>query len=321
MVISTSCNQLLSNAIYAITMKPKSISFIRQYHGYTGGHQKVRDYISHFLSFGWSPSLFLNKSAVTNKDLFDNIPDVFYQEQYIPENSEIVFLAGMDWEHYLPQKQGGKEVINLIQHVRHADPSQTLFKYLKEPAIRLCVSEAVRDAILPHANGPCYAIKMGHTFEPIQYQKDWDIYILANKQAELGNELTNWFKAQGYRVLLHTSTQEHRQVIEAMAFSRLTIALPHKTEGFYLPGIEAMYYSNMAVVPHCVANKEYYSRYSNLMIPNFSFDSIRLAALSALKKSQQNNIIRRYIGKRIAASYSLQNERKQLASVLKKHFN
>lgn len=302
-------------------MKPKSISFIRHYHGYTGGHQKVRDYISHFLSFGWSPSLFLNKSAVTNKDLFDNIPNVVYQEQYLPENSEVVFLAGMDWENYLSQKTSSRKVINLIQHVRHADPHQALFKYLKEPAIRLCVSEAVRDAILPHANGPCYVIKMGHTIEPMRHKKGWDIYILANKQAELGSELTNWFRAQGYRVLVHTSTQEHRQVIEAMASSRLTIALPHETEGFYLPGIEAMYYSNMAVVPYCVANKEYYSRYSNLMMPNFSYNGIRLAALSALKKNQQNNIFRRYIGKCIATSYSLQNERKQLGTILKKHFN
>lgn len=321
MVISTSCNQLLSNAIYAITMKPKSISFIRQYHGYTGGHQKVRDYISHFLSFGWSPSLFLNKTAVTNKDLFDNIPHVYYQERYMPEDSDIVFLAGMDWERYLQQESTNRKIINLIQHVRHADPNQALFKYLKEPAIRLCVSEAVRDAILPHANGPCYVIKMGHILEPMQYKKDWDIYILANKQAELGSELTNWFRTLGYRVLVHTSTQEHRQVIEAMASSRLTVALPHETEGFYLPGIEAMYYSNMAVVPYCVANKEYFSRYSNLMMPNYSFDNIRLAALSALKKSRQNNIFRRYIGRRIAVSYSLENERKQLANILKKHFN
>ncbi|BFT31567.1 hypothetical protein D210916BOD24_27430 [Alteromonas sp. D210916BOD_24] len=301
-------------------MNKKKISFLRHYHGYTGGHQKVRDYLAHFINLDWTPTLFLSNKAKTNTNLFSDLDNVVYEQKYQPEAADVAFLAGMDWQYYLPKRQPNQPVINLIQHVRHADPSEQLFKFLQEPAIRLCVSQAVTDAISPYANGPCHTIRMGHRFPSIQSPIKREIYILASKQPELGNELASWATELGYRTLCHTSTQEKKDVMMSMASSRLTVALPHKTEGFFLPGIEAMYYSKMAVVPECVANKEYYSRFANIVMPKYTKQDIQLAIKSALNQPLSMTKMRSYMGKRIAKSYSLENERKELKQHLSYYF-
>lgn len=302
-------------------MIKRTISFHRHYHGYTGGHQKVRDYLSHAQSIGLTPSLYLQNKAMTNQALFDDITNVIYQNSYSPEQCDIAFLAGMDWQAFLLSKGTQTPVINLIQHVRHGDAKEPLFQFLKYPAIRICVSEAVRQAVLPHSNGPCYTIKMGHTLPLRKNTKTSDIYILANKQPQLGRELALWAKEKGFSVELHDATTEKHCVHNAMASAHVTLALPHETEGFYLPGIEAMWASNMAVVPYCVANKEYYSVAANMLIPDYSEAHIKLALLKALKITGSQLWLRKVIGARIAKAYSLQNERKQFQNVFKKHFS
>ena len=301
-------------------MNSKSISFLRHYHGYTGGHQKVHDYLTHFIAMGWRPSLYLSNKAKTNRTLFENIPSVEYQESFNPNDADIVFLAGMDWQDYLPIRDAKKPVINLIQHVRHADKNEALFAFLKEPAIRLCVSNSVKEAIAPFANGPCHVIKMGHKLDILPISHSNDIYILANKQPQLGRKICEWAKDRGLSVILHDSTQEKASVTKAMAESFMTLALPHKTEGFYLPGIEAMFYSKVAIVPYCVANKEYFCKGANMLVPHYTEESIKKAILSCLKRGTIENCFREYIGKKIARQYSLHNERKTLSACLRKYF-
>lgn len=299
-------------------MKTK-VSFIRYYGGYTGGHQKVRDYIEHFVNLGFTPALFLSGEASTNKTLFDDIQGVEYQTSYQPHEADITFLAGMDWQYYTTRKPIQKPIFNLIQHVRHAERNTPLFRFLKEPAIRLCVSNSVTKAISPFANGPCHTIKMGHKFKKMSSKTVRDIYILANKQPKMGEALALWASKQGYATLLHNEVREKDEVIQAMASSHLTVALPHETEGFYLPGIEAMYYSNASVVPYCVANMEYYSKHANIIIPDYTIESIKHAILKTFELSRLASLSRSVIGKRIAAGYSAATERKQLARVLSKY--
>ena len=301
-------------------MDSKSIAFTRHYHGYTGGHQKVHDYLTHFVAMGWRPSLYLSNSAKTNKTLFEKIPNVEYQKSFNPDDADIVFLAGMDWQHYLPIRGAEKPVINLIQHVRHADKNNALFSFLKEPAIRLCVSHSVKEAIAPFANGPCHVIKMGHKLDLSPVSHSNDIYILANKQPQLGRDICRWATDKGFSVILHDSTQEKAAVTEAMAKSVMTLALPNKTEGFYLPGIEAMFYSRIAIVPYCVANKEYFCKGANMLMPYYTEKNIKQAILSGMKRGVVENSLRKYIGKKIARQYSLHNERKALSACLSQYF-
>jgi hypothetical protein len=53
-------------------------------------------------------------------------------------------------------------------------------------------------------------------------------------------------------VVIHDTPTEREQVYQAMAESVVVIPLPNKTEGFFLPGIEAL--ADWAVVPDCIAS-------------------------------------------------------------------
>lgn len=296
----------------------KSVSFIRHYHGYTGGHQKVRDYIQHFLDLNWQTNLFVDGQSATMPNLFEQIPAVNYQKIYDPGDSDLVFLAGMDWQDFLPLGPSNKPVINLIQHVRHADPENPLFQFLSQPAVRVCVSKSVKQAILPHANGPVHFIPMGHKIAAEPLKKSNDLYILANKQPELGRRLAHYFAEQNVSVICHDRYVEKLAVLSAMASSRVSLTLPHHTEGFYLPGIEAMALSDIAIVPDCVASIEYSKHYSNALRCALEFESIMRTTKRALQlaHSTAQLWLRKQRGKALLAKYSLITEKQNLQKVI-----
>ena len=297
---------------------PKKILFARRYYGFTGGHKKVLDYIQHVASDpSWQVWLYLESASKVSSGLFDNIKGVSYLTEYEPTGFDVIFLAGMDWELYLPFYHPDHKIVNFIQHVRHAEPQQPLSKFLSNQATRLCVSDAVVDAIEPLVNGPVHKIRMGHTIPDLKSAKVVDVYILANKQPELGKQLADWAQSNGLKVVVDISTNSPELVFANMASARVTIALPHQTEGFYLPGIEAMKLSDVAVVPDCIANREYASCTANIIVCDLEFDS----CVNAIKKGLQlsHSLVGRFKkwnGKRVANSFSLIEERKALLQIL-----
>ncbi|MFC4700056.1 glycosyltransferase [Glaciecola siphonariae] len=303
----------------------KKILFSRDYTNYTGGHQKVRDYIGHFAAHpNFDVSLYLNNTSSVMPDLFENIDGVTYQASYSPEGFDYVFLAGMDWRRYLPlqsnnaeQKRDAPVVINLIQHVRHGDPKHPLHAFMKQKALRLCVSMAVKDAVEPYANGPCRYIRMGHNIPVIPSSKTYDLYILANKRPAWGKEIADWAKGEGLNFLLHHRLMPKDEVLKAMANADISVCLPNPTEGFYLPGIEAMNLSNKVVVPDCIANREYNQGFSNLIVSASCTEGvIEAIQTQRLRRFGPLNYLRKLRANKIVKTYSLANERAQLYSVL-----
>jgi len=300
-------------------MPYKSISFHRKYYSYTGGHQKVRDYIDHFVSMGISTQLYVEGQANTRRSLFADIEKVEYQNHYQPNNADIAFLAGMDWHAYINSGAEHSLIFNLIQHVRHGDRNEALFDFLAQPAVRLCVSTSVKNAIEPYANGPCHVIRMGVSLPRLNEQKARCLYIVGNKQPELGQKIYAWSQQMGITAKLEDQKVERLDVLRNMSSSQVTLALPNKSEGFYLPGVEAMYYSDTAIVPYCVANKEYFSSKANIRIPDYSEEAIKNEILSAIRITPLTNFARKWHGKRIARQYSLTVERKQLTDIYNKY--
>jgi hypothetical protein len=297
----------------------KSIAFHRQYYAYSGGHQKVCDYLRHTIAFeGYLPSLWLDNCSVVQSQLFDDIKGVDYVEKYAPDKADAVFLAGMDWQAYQPFFDAQQPKINLIQHIRHGDKNHPLFQFLQHRAIRLCVSDAVRDAILPYANGPCITIRMGHKIPKRVSPKRYDLYILAPKQPELGKQLFVWANSIGLRVLMHDVPTERELVYQAMAESVVAIPLPNKTEGFFLPGIEAMALADWAVVPDCIASREYTLPTANVSSCQLNLASCQQAIEDALQKATRwRSVFSRRKGEKICRSYDPANERRSFHHVLK----
>lgn len=295
-------------------------SFHRDYNRYSGGHQKFRDYLLHTKALsGVECNLHVNNQCPVMPDFFNNISGVKYHTQYLPEQADIAFLAGLDWQAYLPLRQKNQPVINLVQHVRHADKENKLFSFLEHEALRICVSNAVKEAIEPFANGECVTIPMGHNIPQIESLKDVDLYILGKKNPRFAANIEQWAKRRNWVVHLDSGLVARQTVLNNMARSKVSLVLPNPTEGFFLPGIEAMALSDRVVVPDCIANREYCLPTTNITLCDYSEHS----CIRALEYAEQRLLspvqsIEKFRGTRLAYQYSLALEKKTYLALLVK---
>lgn len=301
--------------------KHLTFSFFRDYQRYTGGHQKFHDYLLHTNSLpGTTCKLHVKGACPVMPNLFQNIDNIEYQKNYSPLKSDVVFLAGMDWKFYLPFFDKKQTIVNLVQHVKHGDKNHPLFSFLKYRALRICVSEAVKDAISPYANGNCVAIPMGHDIPHLKKLKTNDLYILSKKNIAFGKRIFNWACSKGLKVIIHEGLVTKEQVLNAMSESRLSLVLPNQSEGFFLPGIEAMALSDRVVVPDCIGNREYCSEYTNITLCEYDYNSCVETIIDGLTRlNTAAHRFEKFLGERVARSYDLKKERQSYHQVLKEY--
>ncbi len=263
----------------------RSVIFYRNYLRYSGGHQKVLDYFDHLDARPeWTPSIYLEGGL-------DGVADNPWEQwreasvsSYLPANYDVAFLAGVDWKPYLAA--GSREdqpVINLIQHVRHADPSSNVYSFLSERAVRICVSPEVEQAILGtgRVNGPTYCIPNGIDQSILRnyvtLPKTRDLYILGAKQPQLAAALAERIQAPGLDLLVHDRHVPRQEVLAAMAASKICILLPNTTEGFYLPALESMALEALTIVPDCVGNRSFCRDRDNCLMPALTVEALSAA--------------------------------------------
>lgn len=278
-----------------------SLLFYRDFQEYTGGHQKVADYFAHVKSSTrFNPTIiFSSTSRWDNSNPW--FPEYQYQTlDYNPANYDYVFLAGMDWQVYLSSaRPKNQPVINLIQHVRHADPAQPMHQFLSEPAIRICVSPEVTEAIIStgKVNGPVFTIANGLDIPAIEVQqKRYDVFIFGPKNPQLADELKNTLARQGVHAFCVTNWLPREDLLTLLASSRIAVMLPNTTEGFYLPALESMRYADITIVPDCVGNRSFCHNRQNCLIPEYNSPALAAAvheALALLQQPEQLNIFKR----------------------------
>lgn len=303
------------------SLKKRKILFCRDFQVYTGGHQKVFDYFSHVQHHNhYLPSISFSNNTVWD---ITNPWYPAYKDKSVtfsPNDYYGLFLAGMDWRALLKKEISfEKPILNLIQHVRHADPSQDVYQFLHQKAIRICVSEEVTDAICStgKVNGPVFTIPNGLDI-PIEadIEKCWDYLIVGRKQPHLSRHLAQ--KLQGENLLLLDTYVPRIELLEKMAASRIVILLPNPSEGFYLPALEAMKLAEIAVVPDCVGNRSFCIDSVNCLRPDYDVDAILTAALSAkslLAKPLQLKALKQSASKTLH-SHTIESERQQFYDVL-----
>ena len=257
--------------------KKTNVLFYRDFIFYTGGHQKVYDYFQHIqqhpdylADIAFSASTHWNST----NPWFKNYP---FKQAYDPIAADILFIAGMDWQVVPEGLENSKTVINLIQGYRHADPSNPLYNFLKRKAIRICVSPEISKAIKNTGivNGNIYTINNGHQLTEIKAPKNHDIFILGLKNPIFAIQLQQKLLGLGFSVMSSTQHIAREQVFELMASSRISILLPsyQEQEGFYLPALEAMQYSDLALVPDCIGNRVFCFDNQNCLMPQYKLDS------------------------------------------------
>ena len=268
------------------------LRFRRDFRRYSGGHGKVWDYFRHANAHPrWRATAYLTPDSVAADNPWREVPALL-DAAWQPADADALFLGGMDWADY-PADAPARPVINLVQHVRHADPSQPLYQYLSRRAIRICVSTQVAEAILAtgRANGPVRVIEAALDL-PRPAQSDGSrsgVFIGALKQPRLGRELAAALRAQGREVELADAWQPRGSFLAMLGSARVAVLLPNPTEGFYLPALEAMSLGAAVVVPDCVGNRAYLQPGENALVPPMQLDAL----LEAVARLDDTSLRRR----------------------------
>ncbi|MEB3320100.1 MAG: glycosyltransferase family 4 protein [Cyanobium sp.] len=299
----------------------KSVLFHRKYGGFTGGHLKVYDYFNHCLLIeGLNPEIYIDPVSDLSH-LWKASGSIL--ANYDPHDHDILFLAGNDWQALdnFPSIEEKKIVLNLIQHVRHADPSQDLFQYLRKRAIRICVSYEVAEAVLSTGicNGPVYVIPNGINFEILPASASFpscDVVIAGLKQPVLANALSQELIKNGYSVDLLVSQLPRQEYLSRISRGRVVVTLPNSSEGFYLPALEAMAMGLLVVCPDCVGNRSFCRHRLTCMVPDFSVDSLAQSVTTLLADPVLASQLRRN-SQYACRHYDIRREREDFGSLMR----
>ena len=268
------------------------VLFYRDFRRFTGGHLKVWHYFNHVRS---SPAhtahvSFTRESVWDESNPWGDARDavVDHPAGFRPD---ALFLAGLDWRRIRPwaRRRPRRPVINLVQHVRHAEPDDPRYAFLHHRAVRICVSREVASAIegTGRVNGPVLTIPNGLDLDALPAPsplagRDVDLLVVATKQRERGAVLLPRLERIGRRVHLIGDPLPRRELLAWMNRARVTLFLPRRTEGFYLPALEGMAVGTVVVCPDCVGNRSFCLPGVNALRPAYTDADVLDQAEAAL---------------------------------------
>jgi glycosyltransferase involved in cell wall biosynthesis len=303
----------------------RKVLFYRNLCRFTGGHLKVWDYFNHVRhAAGCAPYIHFSKKSVWD----ERNPWLRLKAQIDTWNSitpDVLFLAGLDWSILDGPRRWRSRVpvINLIQHVRHADPDDPRFAFLKHRAIRICVSAEVASAIRETGcvNGPVFVIPNGIDRESFpephgESARDRDLLIAALKQPDLGRRLARRLRSPGRSITLLSSPVPRSEFVALMNRARVTLYLPHEREGFYLPALEGMAVQTVVVCPDCVGNRSFCVAGRTCLRPAYTEGALAEAVEAALALSGVERADMLAAAGATVARHDLGKERKAFLGIL-----
>lgn len=302
-------------------MEPRTLLLRRDYHGYTGGHGKFLDYVAHVdAHVQWTAQLYLTPDSM--RDAGNPFLDVHgLVGQWEPERADALLLGGMDWVAVPPDVEARLPVLNLVQHLRHADAGSPLRAFLRRRALRVCVSAGVAEAILAtgEVNGPVHvipaAVDTGMLAALGRSKPNTDIFIDAVKRPRLGASVAAMLHEAGLRPCLHSERSPRTDYLAAMAAATVVVTLPEPAEGLYLPGLEALAMGRALVQYDCGGSRDYLHDDINALVPSQQPLDIARAALqlhadAALRQRLQAS------GQATALRFDLAAERARVHALL-----
>ena len=300
-------------------MKRRRLLFHRDYEHYTGGHGKVLDYIAHADAHpGWEAHVFVHPRSAREGNPFLAHPRGRIGS-LSPTGDDVLFLAGEDWAAWEDPDDASRPVINLVQGVRHATPGTGLRSFLSRKAIRICVSDAVSEAIRStgEVNGPVHVIPAALSLpESAGRASPSDgIFIYAHKQPALGAAVMSALRERGLEARLQTELVPRTDFLQRLEAARIAIVLPFAEEGFFLPALEAMALGCAVVTADCKGNRAYLEDGVNALVPALQLEPIMLAVDRLLA---DEGLRRRLAdaGAEMATRFTLQRERSAFHGIL-----
>lgn len=304
----------------------QTVLFYRDFRGFTGGHLKVWHYFNHVMhSIHHQPRIAFSAATVWN----DTNPWLPIRDQALAtwdaEAADILFLAGMDWSvlSAAQRRAPPRPVINLIQHVRHADPKEPLYQYVAHRAVRICVSEPVAEALraTQRVNGPLFTIPNGMDYAELPPSKPWesralDLLIVGIKQPDLAMEIHGHLKASDQRMEVLAHSLPRPAFLELLGNARIALLLPHATEGFYLPALEGFALGALVICPDCIGNRPFCLPGENCLQPPYTVESLLEAIQQALRLPSPERLALLEAAQRMAQRHSLRQERQSFLEIL-----
>jgi hypothetical protein len=300
------------------------VLFHRKFRRFHGGHLKVWDYFNHALATpGFDVRILFDESTSWDSSnpwteardrVITSLDDV---------QPDVLFIAGRDWQRLegLGLLDRGLPIVNLIQHIRHADDWSIQSRYLHHKAIRICVSDEVADAVKSAGSeGPTIVIPNSVDLPVVAEgngnERPIDVFIAGPKQPVMARRLHELLEPMQLRVRTITDHVERGVFLHAMREARVTVFFPNEEEGFYLPALEGMALGTIVVCPDCVGNRSFCIPGVSAFRPEFSFDAIERAARQALALSSDEEMTLRSGARRVALDHAPESEREAFARLL-----
>ena len=296
--------------------------FIRDFARLSGGHLKFADYMTHTAASGFVRPVFYqtSRSDAVLGNIFNN-----YNGPRIHELRPFpaYFVAGEDW--FILEGAGidpkGAPVVNLIQGLRHAEPTNLLFVCLARPALRICVSPAVADAIRDHANGEVHVIENGIEVGPVPDRRPLGgparVFVAGLKNPEVAHNVAALLDGLA-EVDLVTEPLPRPVFLARMAQASVCVLLPLKREGFFLPPLEGMALGRGVVTPNCGGNRAYCRPGENCLMPTYDAEPLAAAALTLIQDRAQLERLAA-TGLRTATERSIERERSAYHALLARY--
>jgi glycosyltransferase involved in cell wall biosynthesis len=266
------------------------ILFHRKFRRFHGGHLKVWHYFNHVLAApGFDARVLFDIDSS-----WDSSNPWSEARERVAESTDhldpaALFVAGRDWQRLegLGLLDRDLPVLNLIQHVRHAEDWSIQSSYLGRKAIRLCVGAEVAEVVTSAGSvGPTVVIPNGIDVaivpDPTAHPRPTDLLIAGLKQPVLAVSVADRLDAPGRTIEVLTDYVPRETFLTAMRSARVTLFLPNLEEGFFLPALEGMAVGTLVVCPDCVGNRSFCLPGVNAFRPNYRFDEVVRATETAL---------------------------------------
>ncbi len=314
----------------------RTIWFHRAFKGVTGGEIKHSHYFSHArrlasfsarITFTGGP---LNESLAGERRRLWPVGSVDGATDWAPAEDDVLFLAGTDWRYLTAMALDGTDHprINLVQHVRHANPDTELWSYLPRRAVRICVSTEVADAIARtgRPRGPVVAIPNATELPPWDWGDAagcaaWEgrprsVVVVGYKRPELAASLSERLRRDGVEHDVLTRVMERGSFLARLAETRVAVCLPDPTEGFYLPALEAMACGCVVVTLDAVGNRSFCRNGENCIVAGPDAERLARAVGHAfwLSEGARSNLLARAAD--AVAAHALHVERSRFHAVL-----
>ncbi len=226
----------------------------------------------------------------------------------------------MEWQSLKSQVP----VINIIQHVRHANPSDRRYQFLPRKAVRICVSQEISALVeeTGRANGPIYTVPIGLDSSALPLPKpygerDIPILIAGMKNPAIAQEIALSLSQLGIDHELLISFLPRAVFLDKLARARIAVILPMAIgEGFFTVPLEAMALGALVVSADVPGNRISCIDGVNSFRPSYSAEEILQAILRADSLSDAEAEGFKQAGLKMVADHNIAQERLRFLEIL-----